>query len=75
MSVHARAAAHARTHTHIHIPFEDSEPAGLKVNIAPVNTSKNIGKITVNTVSVNSYRFYPIKKQYLCSQVIVKPEV
>ena len=68
--VSARTPGRARrthAHTHIYIPFEDREPAGLKVNIAPVNTSKNIEKITVNTVSVNSYRFYPIKKLFMLS--------
>ena len=71
----ARAHTHTHTHTHIHIPFEDREPTGLKVDIAPVNTSKNIEKITVNTGSVNSYRLCPIKKQYLFSQIKVKCEV
>ena len=64
---HIHTHTHTHTHTHIYIPFEDREPAGLKVNIAPVNTSKNIEKITVNTVSVNSYRFYPIKKLFMLS--------
>ena len=37
-NVRARAHAHTHTHTHTHthilIPFEDREPAGLKVDIA-----------------------------------------
>ena len=31
---HTRTHAHTHTHTHILIPFEDSEPMGLKVDIA-----------------------------------------
>ena len=54
---HMHACRHVRTHTHILIPFEDREPARLKLDIAVCQTliwpSSYISVVDMHTALVH----------------------